>query len=172
MKKLIPYCLISLATLALTTEALSQITLTGTIKDEKGEALIGANILIKHTGLGTSADVNGNFKLDVADSFNDSTLVISSIGYLTQELSIKERRVFDVVLAEDAKQLAEVVVTGYQTEERGKILGSVATVSPELITKIPVSGIDQALQGRVPGVVVTQNTGAPGEGVSVRIRGR
>ena len=140
MKKLMPYCLTLLATLAVTVEAYSQITLTGTVKDEKGESLIGANVLIKHTGIGTAADINGNFKLDVAESFNDSTLVISSIGYVTQELAIKERRVFDVILVEDAKTLTEVVVTGYQTEERGKILGSVATVSPELITKIPVFG--------------------------------
>ena len=148
MKKNITYLLILLTTLAITTEAYSQIILTGNVKDAKGEALVGANVFVAHTVLGTSVDVQGNFRLEVPTSFNDSTLVISSIGFVSQELPMKERRVFNVVLADDAKTLNEVVVTGYQTEERGKILGSVATVGADLIAKLPTSGVDQALQGR------------------------
>jgi len=161
----------SLALMAFGTESYSQITLRGTVKDTKGDAVVGANVFFANTITGTSTDIEGNFELEVASRFNDSTLIISSIGYATQKFPVRERRIFNVVLADDAKILGEIVVTGYQTEERGKILGAVATVSTELIAKIPVSGVDQALQGRVPGVVVTQNTGAPGEGVQVRIRG-
>lgn len=171
MKNRRTYYLLLIATFAFCGHAFSQITLTGTVKDSKNEPLIGTNVIIRGTGVGTAVDVNGNFKFDVPSQYNDSTLLISSLGYVTMELPILERREFIVVLVEDAKTLTEVVVTGYQTEERGKILGAVNTVSPELISKIPVSGIDQALQGRVPGVVVTQNTGAPGEGVTVTIRG-
>lgn len=163
------YFFLFLVTFAVSAQA--QIVITGTVKSAGGDPLIGSSILIKNTSLGTVADINGAFSLQLDEKLKSSTLVISFIGYVTQEISIGERKTFDIILAEDATQLAEVVVTGYQAEERGKILGSVATVSSELITKIPVAGIDQALQGRVPGVVVTQNTGAPGEGVSVRIRG-
>lgn len=171
MKKVFTSSLIVIAMMALNTEIYSQIVISGTVKDAKGEGLVGTNVFVKHSTIGTSVDINGNFTLEVSDSFGDSTLIFSSIGFVSQEFAIKARRTFAVVLAEDAMTLSEIVVTGYQSEERGKILGSVATISADLITKMPVAGIDQALQGRVPGVVVTQNTGAPGEGVQVRIRG-
>jgi TonB-linked SusC/RagA family outer membrane protein len=163
--------LVLLAVTGVFGQAYAQLTLSGTVTTTQHEAVIGATVLVKRTSLGTTTDINGSFTLQVPEAFNDSTLVISSIGYTTQELSIRERRVFNITLLDDAKTLTEVVVTGYSSEERGKILGAVATVNPELLTKMPVSGVDQALQGRVPGVVVTQNTGAPGEGVIVRIRG-
>jgi TonB-linked SusC/RagA family outer membrane protein len=171
MKNCKLYYLFFLAAVGVSGPVYAQITLTGTVKNKQNEAVIGASVFIRNSSIGTQTDLNGTFKLEVAEKFNDSTLIISSIGYATQQLLIQERRQFDIVLAEDSKTLEEVVVTGYQSEERGKILGAVNTVSPELINKVPVSGVDQAIQGRVPGVVVTQNTGMPGAGVIVRIRG-
>ncbi len=170
MKRTIAF-LSTLCALNLAVHAQSTITLTGTVKSITGEAAIGADIIIKGTLIGTSADVEGKFKLVIPENVTTPTLVISSVGYITQEVLVGNQRELIIILIEDLKLLGEVVVTGYQTEERSKILGSVATVNPDLLKKITVSGVDQALQGRIPGVVVTQNTGAPGEGVSVRIRG-
>jgi TonB-dependent starch-binding outer membrane protein SusC len=153
------------------TVAQAQQILTGTVKSASGETLVGASILVKNTSIGTTADIDGAFSLQIDPKYNNASLVISFIGYLTQEVPINDRKNIEVVLAEDATQLGEIVVTGYTVQEKGKITGAVNTVSEDLISKLPVPSIDQALQGRAPGVVVTQNTGAPGEGVSVRIRG-
>jgi TonB-dependent starch-binding outer membrane protein SusC len=169
VKKTTIYYLLVLATFAHSANA--QVVLTGTVKGAASEPLIGASILIKNTTTGTTVDVNGNFTIQLADNLKSSALVISFIGYLTQEVPIGDRKTFDIVLQEDATQLNEVVVTGYTVQEKGKITGAVNIVGEELISKLPLPSIDQALQGRAPGVVVTQNTGAPGEGVAVRIRG-
>ncbi len=169
VKKPLLLYLLLMAALAFSTQA--QTVLTGTIKGTDNESLIGASIFIKNTSIGTTADTNGNFSLPIDDKLRSSTLVISFIGFITQEVTIGELRSFDIVLVEDATQLGEVVITGYTAQEKGKITGAVNVVSEELISKLPIPSIDQALQGRAPGVVVTQNTGAPGEGVSVRIRG-
>jgi len=147
------------------------VTLSGTVKSATDEPLIGTNIFIKGTTIGTSVDLDGKFTLQIPENLSSSLMIVSSIGYVTQELTIGTKTEFAIVLVEDLEVLNEVVVTGYSSEERSKVLGSVVTIAPSLLTKIAVSGVDQALQGRVPGVVVTQNTGAPGEGVSVRIRG-
>jgi TonB-dependent starch-binding outer membrane protein SusC len=168
MKKSIHH-LIFLVMLSFSAQA--QITLTGTVKSAANEPLVGASILVKNTLVGTTADLNGAFALQLEDKLKNSTLVISFIGFTSQEVSIGDRTTFDIILSEDATQLSEVVVMGYSAQERGKITGAVNTVTEEMISKLPVAGIDQALQGRAPGVVVTQNTGAPGEGVAVRIRG-
>src|SRR6185295_2471201 len=168
MRKIIRY-IFFLALIALSTHSLAQSTLSGTVKSEVNEALIGVNVHLKNTGIGTATDVDGKFVLQVpGNELNSGVLIFSFIGLSTKEVPINNQTTFTVILAEDTKALEEVVVTGYQSEERKKILGAVNTITPELITKIPVSGIDQALQGRIPGVAVTQNTGAPGEGVIVR----
>ncbi|MBA4054679.1 MAG: TonB-dependent receptor, partial [Marivirga sp.] len=169
MKKNILYYTLFLITITLSAQA--QVVLTGTVKGATGEALIGASIFLKNTSMGTTADIDGAFKLEVNDNVNSPTLVVSFIGYITQEFVIGNRKSFDIILAEDSKLLGEIVVIGYSAQEKGKVTGAVNIVGEELISKLPVPSIDQALQGRAPGVVVTQNTGAPGEGVAVRIRG-
>jgi TonB-linked SusC/RagA family outer membrane protein len=169
MRKSTPCFSFFLATIALSTTAFAQTQLTGTVKSTANEPLIGVNVVVKGTSVGTATDVDGTFRIQAPE--NATTLVISYIGFATQEVAIGQQTNFAIVLADDAKTLEEIVVTGYQSEERGKVLGAVSTVNPELVSKVPVSGIDQALQGRVAGVSVSQNTGAPGEGVSVRIRG-
>ncbi len=147
-----------------------QIIIKGTLSSGS-ETLVGANIYVKGTTLGTVSDVNGNFSFEVPETLKDSPLIISLIGYKPVELPIGDRRDFKIAMEEDLQMLSEVVVVGYIMQERTKITGAVSMVNPDLLVKLPLPSIDMALQGRAPGVVVTQNTGAPGEGVAVRIRG-
>jgi TonB-dependent starch-binding outer membrane protein SusC len=157
--------------LVFSTHVSAQVLLTGTIRDEASQPLPGANIYIKGTLMGTAADVDGSFTLQVPDNLQNATLVISLIGYTSLEVAVGQLEKFDVVLKEDRQLLNEIVVTGYTTQEKKNITGAATTIGVESISKLPLPSIDQALQGRAPGVVVTQNTGAPGEGVAVRIRG-
>ncbi|HEY5747220.1 MAG TPA: carboxypeptidase-like regulatory domain-containing protein, partial [Chryseolinea sp.] len=168
MKKYIHLFLFSLATIA---AASAQTIVTGTVKGQSQEALPGVNVVIKNTTSGTITDPNGVFNIQIPDGLNDATLIFSLIGYISQEIPVGQQKSISVILAEDSKLLTEVVVTGYTAQEKQKITGAVNTVSAETLNKVPVASIDQALQGRAPGVVVSQNTGAPGEGVSIRIRG-
>ncbi len=170
MENIRPYFLL-FCVLLVSTSAFSQIIITGSVKSTTDEELIGASVYIKGSSIGTTVDINGNFNLQIPENINAPVLVVSLIGFVNQEFVIGTQREFVVVLVEDSKLLGEVVVIGYGAEEKGKITGAVNTISSEAISRLPLPSIDQALQGRAPGVVVTQNTGAPGEGVSVRIRG-
>jgi TonB-linked SusC/RagA family outer membrane protein len=149
----------------------AQIVIKGSVKDLKNEPLIGSSVVIKNTTMGTFTDANGDFQMEIAPAFKDSTIVFSQLGYTTEEVVINQKREFNIILYEDLKVLTEIVITGYTAQEKGKVTGAVTTISAETISRLPVPSIDQALQGRVPGLVITQNTGAPGEGVAVRIRG-
>ncbi|HMG92671.1 MAG TPA: TonB-dependent receptor [Chryseolinea sp.] len=170
MKIFIPSCLIFVF-LTVATSGYAQMLLSGTVKSAANEELVGVNVYIKGTSFGTSTDVDGTFTLQVPAEVSNPTLTISIIGFISQELVIGQQTNFTVVLLEDETTLGEVVVTGYMVQDKNTITGAVTTVSSEIISKLPLPSIDQALQGRAPGVVVTQNTGAPGEGVAVRIRG-
>ncbi|MCD9018961.1 SusC/RagA family TonB-linked outer membrane protein [Parachryseolinea silvisoli] len=165
------YWLLFLATFTGIVCSYAQTTLRGTVRSEQNESLAGVSVYIRGTSTGTFTDATGAFVIALPAGLQDSTLVFSLVGYATNEVVIGSRTQFEVVLADDTRTLSEVVVTGYMVEERQKITGAVNTVAGDLIGRLPVPGIDQALQGRAPGVVVSQNTGAPGEGVSVRIRG-
>ncbi|MBW3545190.1 MAG: TonB-dependent receptor [Bacteroidetes bacterium] len=151
--------------------ASAQAIIRGIVKDKTGEPMTGTSVYIKNTTNGAIADADGKFQLEIGPGSQDSTLVFSQIGYKTQEVRIGNKTEFNIVLEEDLEELSEVVITGYTAQEKEKITGAVNTVSPKMLMQLPVPSIDQALQGRAPGVVVAQNTGAPGEGVSVRIRG-
>ncbi|RZJ95141.1 MAG: TonB-dependent receptor, partial [Hymenobacter sp.] len=132
--------------------------------------LPGATVLLKGTTTGVSTSIDGRFTLSVPET--GGTLVISSVGMTTQEVAIGNRTTIDLVLAADNKELNEVIVTGYgQQQERREITGSVVTVSSAQYKDQPIIGVDQALQGRAAGVQVLQNSGTPGSGVAVRIRG-
>jgi TonB-linked SusC/RagA family outer membrane protein len=144
-------------------------TINGTVTDEKGEPAIGVSLLLKGTATGTSTDANGNFFMIVPEA--GGTLVISYIGYLTQEFVIGTSNKVNIKILPDSKVLNEVVVIGYGVQKKSDLTGSLSLISGKEIANLPMSSIDQALQGRTSGVNVTQNTGAPGEGVSVRIRG-
>lgn len=144
-------------------------TITGTVVNDKQQPIPGVNLVIKGTRIGTSTDAQGNFRITVAD--DQAILQFSSVGYLGQEVTVGARTTLVVILQEDTKSLSEVVVVGYGTQKKSDLTGAVSTITAKDISRLPVSGIDQALQGKSSGVRVTQSTGAPGEGVAVRIRG-
>jgi TonB-linked SusC/RagA family outer membrane protein len=145
--------------------------ISGRVTDQKsGEGLPGATVLLKGTTTGVSTSVDGRFTLNVPET--GGTLVISSVGMTTQEVAIGNRTTIDLVLTTDNKELNEVIVTGYgQQQERREITSSIATVSSAQYKDQPVIGVDQALQGRAAGVQVFQNSGTPGAGIAVRVRG-
>ena len=141
-------------------------TVTGTVTAD-GQPLPGATVLVKGTTTGTSTDFDGNYSVN-ADAA--STLVFSYIGYTTKEIVVGDQTVINVVLETDNK-LDEVVVIGYGTQRKSDLTGSVSSVSGEDVATLPVSRVDQALQGRAAGVQVTQTSGAPGAGTAIRVRG-
>ena len=145
-------------------------TITGQVTDlSTGETLPGVNIVVKGTTVGTVTDIDGNYRLTVPDDVQ--TLVFSSVGYTREEVTIGNQTTINLEMAPDIQSLSEVVVVGYGTQKKSDLTGSVGSVSAEEIKAIPVTSVDQALQGRVPGVQVTQTSSAPGGGVSIRVRG-
>lgn len=140
----------------------------GTVVDKQGEPVIGANISAKGTTNGTITDINGEFSLNV--SIN-STLVISYLGFISQEISIGNNTVFNIVLEEDTKTLDEVVVIGYGTSRKKDITGSVASVRADDLNTIAAPNVTQMLQGKVSGMSAVQNSAQPGAGMSITIRG-
>lgn len=146
-----------------------EIRISGTVSDELGQPLPGASIVEKGTANGVTSDFDGNYSITVSDGY--TTLVFSYVGYLSKEVGINARTSLDVALEPDVAQLDNVVVVGYGTQKKAVVTGAVAAISADEITQTPVTGFDQALQGRISGVQVTQNSGEPGGSVSVRIRG-
>ncbi|MEY8020056.1 SusC/RagA family TonB-linked outer membrane protein [Muriicola sp. SD30] len=144
-----------------------QQTVTGTVTDDLGAPLPGANVVVKGTTNGTQTDFDGNYTITA--NAND-VLVFSYIGFARQEVPINGQSRIDVQMAEDASQLSEVVVTGYSTQTRGDITGSVASVDISEATKAPLVNAAEALEGRVTGVTVT-NAGTPGSSPKIVIRG-
>lgn len=144
-----------------------QSSVTGTVVDEAGQLLPGATVIEKGTTNGTQTDFDGNYSLTVADG---AVLVFSYIGYRSQEVPVNGQATINVTMAEDAAALDEVIVTGYSTQTRGDLTGSVGSVDVSEATKTPIVNAAEALQGRVSGVTITNN-GAPGASPVVRIRG-
>jgi TonB-linked SusC/RagA family outer membrane protein len=143
--------------------------IAGKVSDEKGEGLPGVSVVVKNTTRGTSTDANGRFKLNVPEEA--TTLVFSFVGYLSQEVVIGNRSDINLSLKVDTKSLEEVVVVGYGTVKKSDLTGSLSQVKSKELNSFPNGNVLQALSGRAAGVQVLQNTGAPGGGVSVRIRG-
>ncbi|MFW5760089.1 MAG: SusC/RagA family TonB-linked outer membrane protein [Cyclobacteriaceae bacterium] len=135
---------------------------------EEGEGLPGVNVLEKGTSNGTVTNVNGQFNLTVNEG---ATLVFSSVGYTQEEVEVGSKSVIDLAMTQDIQQLQELVVVGYGTQKRADITGSISRVTEKEIENIPVTAIDAMLQGKVAGVQVVQNSGAPGAANFVRIRG-
>ncbi|GAB4034392.1 SusC/RagA family TonB-linked outer membrane protein [Spirosoma gilvum] len=144
-------------------------TISGTITDEKGMTLPGVSVLLKGTQRGTVTDTKGLFQLAVPTK--GAVVVVSFVGYLSQELTVGSRTTIDVQLAPDTKALEEVVVVGYGTQRKIETTGAIASVKAADLLQTPVANVAQGLQARVAGVQITQNSGAPGGNVSVRIRG-
>lgn len=168
MKKLILLLTIILSAGTMLAQQLVQ----GTVTDAKtGETLIGVTVQIKGTTTGTITDIEGRYRLE-SDRLNASSVIVFSyIGYKTVEETLGSRALVNIRMQVEQTMLDEVVVIGYGTAKKRNVLGAVTRVDNTELTRMPVAGVDQALQGRAAGVQVTQNTGAPGEGVAVRIRG-
>ncbi|GAB4029640.1 SusC/RagA family TonB-linked outer membrane protein [Spirosoma gilvum] len=133
-------------------------------------SLPGSTVSLKGTTTGTTTDAEGNYRIAIANQAN-ATLVFSSVGYLMKEVPVGNQSTINVELSVDNRQLDEVVVVGYGTVRKSDLTGSLAQVKGKEIDAFPATNVLQALSGRAPGVQVTQNTGAPGAGISVRIRG-
>lgn len=168
MKKQVLFALI----LSLSVPLFAQRTVEGTVSDANtGELMISVTVLIKGTQAGTITDLNGKYRL-VSDLLTDSSVIVFSyVGYTPLEVTPGSRKVLDVKLFAEQYMMDELVVIGYGTAKKSNVLGAVTSVANKELTRLPVAEVAQALQGRAAGVQVTQNTGAPGEGVSVRIRG-
>lgn len=145
-----------------------QRTVTGTVTDENGSAMPGVNVVVKGTSNGTATDGSGNFSLQVPG--DDAVLVISFVGYANTEVTVGTRTTIDVQLAPDLTTLSELVVTGYAIQEKKDITGSVGIISSKDLVAVPAPTPEAQIQGRVAGVNVS-NTGVPGAGSTVRIRG-
>lgn len=142
----------------------------GIVKDSSGEPIIGANVLVKGTSIGTITDMDGNFILDVP---SDCTLQISYIGFNTQEIKVtNQTNDLTVSLKEDTETLDEVVVVGFGSQKKANLTGSVSTVKmDEVMGSRPLVSASDALQGTMPGLMVSNNGNAPGKGKSFQIRG-
>jgi TonB-linked SusC/RagA family outer membrane protein len=144
-------------------------SVSGSVFDgTSGEGLPGATVQIKGTTNGTITDFNGQYKLSVTD---EAVLIVNFIGYTTQEVAVGNQSVLDITLVEDVAQLDEIVVIGYGVQRKKVVTGAIESVSAEEISLTPILRVEQALQGRTPGVQVTNQSGQPGEAPTVRIRG-
>ena len=142
--------------------------LVGTVVDELGEALIGVSVLNKTTGEGTITAIDGSFSL--SGKQND-LIQFSYIGYASVDYVVKQEENIRVVLKEDTQNLEEVVVVGYSAQKKSSLTGAIAPVNMDDMEKRRVATVSQALQGQVAGVQITQSTGAPGDDISMLIRG-
>lgn len=159
----------------LTTEAIKDLhaqqqakTVTGTVTDVSGEPIIGANIRIKGTTTGTITDIDGNFSIKAEPQ---SVIEVSYIGYLTQETVINNQKSIRFLLKEDTKTLDEVVVIGYGVQKKADLTGSVANINTEKLNTQSNANIGQALQGKIAGVDIVSQGGAPGSGTRIMVRG-
>lgn len=159
----------------LTTEAIKDLhaqqqakTVTGTVTDVSGEPIIGANIRIKGTTTGTITDIDDNFSIEAEPQ---SVIEVSYIGYLTQETVINNQKSIRFLLKEDTKTLDEVVVIGYGVQKKADLTGSVANINTEKLNTQSNANIGQALQGKIAGVDIVSQGGAPGSGTRIMVRG-
>ncbi|MBC8603118.1 TonB-dependent receptor [Parabacteroides acidifaciens] len=144
------------------------VPITGVVKDAAGEAIVGANVVEKGTTNGTITDMEGKFSLNVT---LDATLVISYIGYIQQEVKVRERRIVNIILEEDTYSLEEVVAIGYGTVKKQDLTGSVASVDGSKLADRKSMRVSQALQGAVSGVRVSRSGSDPSSSATIRVRG-
>ena len=158
-----------LKNLSVVNQQQSQKTVKGTVVDAANIPVIGANVFVKGTTHGTITDMDGNFTLtNVAEN---STLVISYIGFLEKNVEVGNKTSFDIVLLEDSKKLEEVVIVGYGTQKKVNLTGSITAVNASELSGISTSNLSNTLAGRAPGVNITGNSGLMGASSNIRIRG-
>ena len=161
------FLLLTLLSFSLT--ALAQQKVTGKVKDSSGEPVIGASVVVKgNNTMGTITDFDGNFMLDVPTK---SVLVISYIGYVTQEVPTAGKKSLEIILKEDTKTLDEVVVIGYGTQRKGDVTSSGASVKADNFVKGAVKDVGQLIQGKVAGLAITNPNGDPTGSTQIRLRG-
>jgi TonB-linked SusC/RagA family outer membrane protein len=148
---------------------LQQNIVRGTVKDENGNPIPGATVVVKGTTTGTTTDVNGNYVLENVTP--QSTLVVSFIGYTNQEIIVGDRSQINISLQQEVTALEEVVVVGYGTQRRESVTGSVASISGNVLRDVPSSNFSQSIQGRLPGVELSQTSTRPGSTLQIRVRG-
>ncbi len=145
------------------------ITISGIMVDEKGEMIIGASIAVQGTTLGTITNADGEYSL--ANVPENSQITISFIGYQSISLPANAKALGKIVMKEDNELLDEVVVVGYGTQSKARVTGSIASLKKEQIKDMPVTSFEQAIAGQMPGVQVMQQSGTPGSGSSIKVRG-
>ena len=143
-------------------------TVKGVVKDAAGEPIIGASVLQKGSTNGIITDLDGNFTLQIS---GDPVLVVSYVGYVSQEIPTRGKSTLKIVMKEDSKALEEVVVIGYGTARRSDVTGSIASVQSDKLREVPATNITYALQNRIAGVDMTQTSTKPGANMQIRIRG-
>ena len=146
-----------------------QLQITGVVKDTTGEPMIGVTVMVKGTGTGTITDIDGKYSVSVPG--NKSVLTFSFVGYTTKEVTVGNQKSINVTLSEDSKMIDEVVVIGFQSQKKGNLTASVASVGAEALENRPVANIGQALQGMVPGLNISIEGGDPNKVPSLNIRG-
>ncbi len=146
----------------------SSVQVSGTVTDEMQDPVPGVTISVAGTTTGTVSDIQGNYSISVPQN---AVLVFSYIGYETQRVNVGNRSTINISLVPDAASLQEVVVVGYGTQQKRDITGAVGQVKGDDIMNMPVAGVDRAMQGRAAGVAISANSGSPGSGTTVRIRG-
>ncbi len=144
-------------------------SVSGTVTDENEMPLLGVNVIVKNEARGTTTDFDGNFTVDNLNA--GDVLVFSYIGFVPQEYTVTGSETINVQLQTDAQALNEVVVIGYGTQTKKEITGAVSVVGSETIEELNPARVEQALQGRVAGVNITSNSGSPGSGSTINIRG-
>lgn len=167
MKKLFSFC-VGLV-LILTTNAYAQSTITGTVKNSKGEALTGVSVKVKNASVGAATDQNGKFAIKLPKDANQ--LVFSSIGFTSQELVVGTQKVLNIILQEDVSALSDVVVVGYGTQSRRNVTSSIAKLDQQVLANTPRSNFGAALQGTMPGLQVVNTSGQPGASPLIILRG-
>ena len=139
------------------------------ITDLDGGPLVGVNIVVKGTMIGTISDINGAYELRLPD--NKTLVTYSYVGFETQELDVTNRTVLDIEFISDESILFGVVVVGYTERDRRKLTSSVSVVENDVIEQVPMATFDNILQGAVPGVLLQSGSGQPGEAAKIQIRG-
>ncbi len=151
--------------------AQSNVTVSGTVTDASGEPLAGVTVLVKGSSIGSATDIDGQFAVKLPAPIAGKVLNISYIGYVPQSVTLKSDAPLAIILEEDSKNLEEVVVVGYGTQKKVNLTGSVSSLSAEDLASRPVTNTSSIIAGLVPGVSVIQNSGRPGAGANVKMRG-
>ena len=150
-------------------EEIIEVVIKGKVTSENGESIPGVNVLVKGTAIGTVTDVNGDYVLRAPD--NATTLIFSSIGFITTEVPIDGRSIIDLTMNADVQTLSEVVVVGYGTQEKVNLTGAVGTAKGEVLENRPIANVGEGLQGVIPNLNVTPQNGDPSAPVDFNIRG-